>query len=82
MQIAGLELWSDVDANNPTDVTVLRSSAQEVLYTVANSNAYRGRFAMRMPTWQIIMIIIDCFLVSCVSVWGFFVIKKSRKIDK
>lgn len=82
LQIAGLELWSDVDANNPTDVTVLRSSAQEVLYTVANSNAYRGRFALRMPTWQIIMIITDCFLVSCVSVWGFFVIKKSRKIDK
>ena len=79
LQIAGLELWSDCDSGNAADVRVLRNAAQEVLYTIANSNAYRGHFDLQMPTWQIVMIIIDCAAAVGLGVWGFFVIKKSLK---
>lgn len=79
LQIAGLELWSDCDSGNAADVRVLRNAAQEVLYTIANSNAYRGHFDLQMPTWQIVMIIIDCAAAVGLGVWGFFVIKKPLK---
>ena len=82
LQIAGLELWSDFDAKNPSDVAVLRNAAQEVLYTVANSNAYRGRFTMKMPVWQVIMIVVDCVCVIGLAAWGFVVLKKIKQTDK
>ena len=79
LQIAGLNIWTDCDSNNAADVTVLRNAAQEVLYTIANSNAYRGRFNMQMAAWQIVMIGIDCAIVVCLGLWGFFVIRKNSK---
>lgn len=79
LQIANLEIWSDCNSKNAADVRVLRNAAQEVLYTVANSNAYRGDFSLKMPTWQTVIIIIDCAIVVGVALWGFFVIRNFLK---
>lgn len=79
LQIAGLCLWSDCDKKSAADVTVLRNAAQEVLYTIANSNAYRGAFNMIMPTWQIVLIVCDCAIVVGLALWGFFVLRNVFK---
>lgn len=79
LQIAGLILWNDCNSKNAADVTVLRNAVQEVLYTVANSNAYRGHFNLQMPAWEIIMIVIDCVVIAGLAVWGFFILRKVFK---
>ena len=81
LQIAGLELWEDCDSSSAADVRVLRNAAQEVLYTVANSNAYRGYFVLTIPVWQIVTIVIDCVIVVGLAVWGFIVIRKILKSE-
>lgn len=66
-------------ATNASDVTAFRQASKNILYTVANSNAMRGDFKMSMPTWQLIMIVVDCVLFVGFAVWGFFVIRRSLK---
>ena len=79
LQIAGMNIWSDCDSDNAADVAVLRNAAQEVIYTVANSNAYRGHFNLQMPLWVTLMICIDCAIAVGLGGWGFFAIKKAFK---
>ena len=79
LQIAGMNIWSDCDSDNAADVAVLRNAAQEVIYTVANSNAYRGHFNLQMPLWVTLLICIDCAIAVGLGVWGFFAIKKAFK---
>lgn len=79
LEMVGTNVWKNVDANSAADVSVLRQASKNILYTIANSNAYRGNFVMHMPVWQIVMIVVDCAIVVGLCVWGFFVVKKALK---
>ncbi|MBR1586282.1 MAG: glycoside hydrolase family 3 C-terminal domain-containing protein [Clostridia bacterium] len=50
LQILGVQ-WSP-DPDSPTDMTVTRQAAKNILYVVANSNAVRGEFRIQRPLWQ------------------------------
>lgn len=81
LQVAGTMVWSPNEAS-AEDVTVLRQAAKNILYTVANSNAYRGEFTLHMPIWQIILIVVDCVLAAGIIAWGVLVIVKESKKAK
>lgn len=80
LQILGIQ-WSP-DPSSATDVTVARTAAKNILYTVANSNAMRGDFVMMMPVWQIIMFVVDGVVGAGLVVWGFVVIRRALKKAK
>ena len=72
--------WNDFDANNANDVAVLKARAKDILYTVANSNAFnREVVGYMLPMWEIWLIVADCVVVAGIAVWGFFAIRKVRK---
>ena len=79
LEMVGTNVWRDVDRNSAADITVLRQASKNILYTIANSNAYRGSFVMHMPIWQIVMIVVDCVVIVGLGAWGFFVIRKAIK---
>lgn len=79
LEMAGFRVWNDIDSGNAADVSVLRQASKNILYTIANSNAYRGDFIMHMPVWQITMIVVDCVIVAGLAVWGFFAIRGALK---
>ena len=79
LEMVGTNVWRDVDRNSAADITVLRQASKNILYTIANSNAYRGSFVMHMQIWQIFMIVVDCVVIFGLGSWGFFVIRKSIK---
>ena len=79
LEMVGSMVWRDVDANSAADVSVVRQAAKNILYTIVNSNAYRGEFVMLMPIWQIVMFIVDAVVVVGLGVWGFFAIRKAKK---
>lgn len=81
LEMAGFRIYSP-DAKDATDVTVFRQASKNILYTVANSNAIRGDFTMAMPTWQVIMIVIDCAVAAGLAVWGFFAIRRAIRSNK
>lgn len=80
LQILGIQ-WSP-DKNNATDVTVARNAAKNILYVVANTNAVRGSFKIIMPTWQIVMFVVDGAIVALLAVWGAAVIVRAVKKDR
>lgn len=64
-----------VDVNNPVDVYMMKLAMKNVLYTVAGSNAMNGvgentLFITHMPTWQIIVIVVDVVLLVAILAWG------------
>ena len=79
LEMVVTNVWKNADANSAADVTVLRQACKNILYTIANSNAYRGEFVMRMPIWQIVMLVVDAAIVVGLAVWGFFVVRKALK---
>lgn len=79
LEVANQQVWANPDENNKSDVAVLRQASKNILYVVANSNAYRGEFVMVMPLWQIIMYIVTAVVVVGLGVWGFFAIRKAFK---
>lgn len=85
---AGTDLWLnsaagtwvyDGYATNPTFMNMLRNACKNILYTVANSNAMNGlsantRVVHKMPTWQKLLIGVDCVvgvLLVCAAAWAF-----------
>lgn len=82
LEMVGKHVWKSADANNAADVSVLRQATKNVLYTIANSNAYRGDFVMHMPVWQIVMYAVDAAIVVGLGVWGFFAVKGALRKSK
>ncbi len=76
LQILNTMVWRP-DGKDATDVSLLRESAKNILFVVANSNAMRGEFTMTIPTWQIIAIVISVAIVLGLSVWGVFAIRSA-----
>lgn len=67
-----------------TDINLLRRATKNILYTVAQSNAMNGMgegnvWAYALPTWVIILIVVDCVAAVAFGVWGFFAIRKAKR---
>lgn len=75
---------------NASHLTALRNAVKNILYTVSKSNAMNGmgpgiEYVYAMAYWKIVLIIIDCAIVTGIAVWGFFAIRsalKKAKADK
>ena len=57
------------DAESATSLTAIRTSAKNILFTVANSNAMNGLgegvgIVYGMPYWQIALVVFDCLLFA------------------
>lgn len=64
------------DTSDIADLIVLRNAAKNVLYTVANSNAMNYDITgYAMPTWEVVLIVVDCLVAVGICVWGFFAVR-------
>ena len=64
-----------IDPKNAKDVTLLRKSAHNNLYAVANSCALKVEVLYYKPAlWRIGLYIADGAIAGCLAIWGFFVI--------
>lgn len=79
LEMVGYRVWNDVDAANAADVSVLRNASKNILYTIANSNAYHGEFVLLMPIWQIAMYVADGVIALALILWGVAVFIKAKK---
>lgn len=71
--------WN-ADLNKPADVYVLRQCSKNIMYTVANSCAVNDAvIGYSLPTWTILLIVLDCAVAVGLGVWGFFTVRKSVK---
>lgn len=75
------------DKRSDTGVSAIRTSAKNILYTVANSNAMNGMgpgivYAYKMPRWVSWIIYLNVGVVLIGAGWGALVITKSIKIEK
>lgn len=79
LEMVGYRVWNDVDAANAADVSVLRNASKNILYTIANSNAYHGEFVLLMPIWQIALYVADGVIALALILWGVAVFIKAKK---
>ena len=69
-----------VDANDPTDVTVLRNCTKNTLYMLVNSNFVNSEIiGYTMPMWRMLVAIIEPILFVGLAVWGVIVIVLTYK---
>lgn len=67
-----------------TEINLLRRATKNILFTVAQSNAMNGMgegnvWGYALPTWVVILIVVDCAAAVAFGVWGFFAIRKAKK---
>lgn len=66
-------LWNDCDFTDAKDVTVLRTAAHNILYTVANSNSMNVDITGYLMEWWITAIIaVDAVAFVALAAWGIF----------
>lgn len=69
--------WNDASASSAQDVTILRTAAKNILYTVANSNSIQVEILGYQTEWWITtIIVVDCVVPVALAVWGSFAIKR------
>ena len=72
--------WNDVDDTSIEDVYILRQSAKNILYTVANSNSMNVDIVgYSLEWWIATLIVVDVVAVLALGFWGFFSIRKSLR---
>ena len=72
--------WNDVDDTSIEDVYILRQSAKNILYTVANSNSMNVDIVgYSLEWWIAALIVVDVVAVLALGFWGFFSIRKSLR---
>lgn len=85
--LASLEnlMWTNPDASNAEDVTILRQASHNILYVVANSNSLNVKITGYMTEWWLIAVYaLDAIVALLILVWGFrvFTKKADKKADK
>ena len=70
------------DQESATSLIAMRQASKNILYTVVNSRAYDTAVTMRMPVWQIILIVVDVLLVALIAFLEYLAIKKFLKLKK
>lgn len=59
---------------------ILRNSAHNILYVVANSNSMNvDMVGYTLEWWIIMLIVVDIVVPVAMIVWGVFVVRKARK---
>lgn len=65
-----------------TQITCIRNSCKNILYTIANSNAMNKEIdGYRRPMWEITLIHIDVAIAFALLTWGAIVLIKAKKQD-
>lgn len=73
-------MWTDCGFDNAQDVQILRNSAHNILYVVANSNSMNvDIIGYSMEWWIIMLIVIDVLVPIVLIVWGVLIVLKLRK---
>lgn len=72
--------WTGFKATNAGDVTMLRRAAKNVLYTVSTSNSMNATVDYYLPpVWVWVLSAVGVAMVTGLTVWGVFVIRKALK---
>lgn len=83
LNLSTTRYWTKYDAANAGDVSVLRSAAHNILYTVNHTNAMNGKIiGYKTAIWQICLFVGDGVLAVGLAVWGFFAIRYALKKEK
>jgi beta-glucosidase len=76
-------MWNDAKSTSAEDVYILRQSAKNILYTVANSNSVNVEIVgYKTEWWMTTLIVVDCVVPVALAVWGYFAISKFIKAGK
>ena len=71
------------DQTSATSIIAARQAAKNILFTTCNSRAYSAEVLNPgLPTWQIIMYVIDAIVVVLLAVWEVALIKSYKKTIK
>ena len=66
-----------------TQVSLMRKSTKNILYTIANSNAMNKDIdGYRRSIWEVTLISVDTVVLSLLAIWGVLVVLKAFKDDK
>ena len=92
--VAGNDLWlagivqfaTEVKNKDTTISNNVRRAAHNILYTVANSNAYTSDFAMSLQkdelNWQILVYALDAVLIICIVTLAVVTVLRVRKYKR
>lgn len=73
-------MWTNFDKNSAQDLAIVRQSAKNILYVVANSNSMNVEIVgYNLEWWMTMLIVFDCLIPVACGVWGFFVIRRTLK---
>ena len=73
-------MWTNFDKNSAQDLAIVRQSAKNILYVVANSNSMNVEIVgYNLEWWMTMLIVFDCLIPVACGVWGFFVIRRALK---
>ncbi len=64
------------DQTSATSVIAMRQASKNILYTTVNSRAYDKSVSTGLPTWVVIMYVIDALLIALIAFLEFKAIKK------
>ena len=71
------------DQERATSIIAARQACKNILFTTCNSRAYsEDVLNPGLPTWQIIMYVIDAIVVVLLAVWEVALIKSYKKTIK
>ncbi|MDD7674368.1 MAG: glycoside hydrolase family 3 C-terminal domain-containing protein [Oscillospiraceae bacterium] len=71
------------DQSSATSILAARQACKNILYTTCNSRAYSADVLNPgLPTWQIIMYVIDAVVVALLALWEVKLIKNFKKARK
>ena len=63
------------DQTSATSVKAMRQASKNILYTVVNSRAYDKSINTGLPTWQIILYVVDALLIALIAFLEYRAIK-------
>ena len=68
-----------VTDDSATSVQALRQASKNILFTVANSNAYENYESAGLPTWQVTLFAVDAVVAAAVIGFGALFWKRYKK---
>ena len=70
------------DQSSATSILAMRQSSKNILYTVVNSRAYDKSINTGLPTWQIILYVVDALLIALIAFLEYRAIKTYKNKKK
>ena len=71
------------DQTSATSLIAARQACKNILFTTCNSRAYSADVLNPgLPTWQIIMYVIDAIVIALLALWEVKLIKNYKKAGK